>query len=362
MKSEECAWAKTTASTSQIRVRTCLKYIIKGVLPKSGSPFYPVINWATTTALRSDPAQHASLQALQGIAVGGGCENTKAFPGCAKGLRGTVTGFSKHKVLVKWLAAGEGGLAAGEGVGETAEQEVALGFLKSFQEEPAPKKPKGGKAAVEAPAASKAVTNGIEWRPRTSVVVANAVKHCLHAFDSQLHVHKGPTHDEVLILEEPKVMIAKIALPPLTLKVFPVATDLDIIDGLQPADAKAAGKKNAKKTEPVSDIIVKAPGVADILYKRKCDELSLGQQDGSCLTVDVASFLEASASKACKYPGGCIQLESVLSGEFEFSLPTWSTSDANLKPPKKQPKMTAVFQYWTNAVEIPQGAAFFLKR
>ena len=291
----------------------------------------------------SDMTGKVHVCILQGIAVGGGCENTKAFSGCEKGRRGIVTGFSKQKVLVKWLA-------AGEGVGETAVQEVGLGFLKSFQEEPAAKKPKGDTAAGEVSAASKAVTNGIEWKPRTSVAVANAVKHCLQAFDSQLHVHKGPTHDEVLILEEPKVMIAKIALPPLTLKVFPRATDLDVIDGLQPADAKAA------------DIIVKAPGVPDILYKRKCDVLSLGQQDGSCLTVDVASFLEASASKACDYPGGCIQLESVMSGELVFLLPTWSTSDANLKPPNKQPKMTAVFQYWTNAVEIPEGAAFCLKR
>jgi hypothetical protein len=166
------------------------------------------------------------------------------------------------------------------------------------------------------------------------------------AFNEQLMVRRSPTHAEVNILEDPKIMVAQKELPPLALRIVPRAMDLR----LAPSDKDV-------------DIVVECKGSETVKYKRVPVKGNLGRDCESALIIDPAEFIEASSQDAIKYDGGCVELKRVMSGVLSVPFCEYTTADENMRPKKgSQVRLECSFSYWTNEKKVPMGSAVALPR
>ena len=102
--------------------------------------------------------------------------------------------------------------------------------LLSLQLHTRHKKAKADKAPVSAAASGEAELvplDGVAWVHYTADVVETSLKHTLCALNTQLAIQHAPSHDDVLVLQDPRVLVAKRELPPNSLKIVPRADTLD---------------------------------------------------------------------------------------------------------------------------------------
>ena len=171
-------------------------------------------------------------------------------------------------------------------------------------------------------------------------------------------VQRSHTHEDVTILEDPIIMIAKQELPPLALRIIPRAADLRL-----PAEVNASEflKLGGDACADITANISRAQGL--VQYTRVSVDLShaLGRQRGSSLIIDPFEFIDASSQAANAYAGGCAELERVVSGVLSVPFSEYATTDANLRQCKKAvSRLECRVSYWTNAANVPMGSVVAL--
>ena len=282
-----------------------------------------------------------ALEARQkGLAVGSTCQATKPARGIKRDRFGVIVSFNETDVRVKFDKTG-------------VEIESTVNFpLKALQfaEKPKPEAgdppPEGKQAVPQAP------PTGIAWQPNDEKILGDAMAKQMAAFNDQLCAQHDPTHDQVCVLDEPRVLVARMDLPPFKLKIMPRAKDVTRL-----ADS-------TKCCPNKIDIWFQMQGHDAVHYRRVPNPPDLGHLVGSVWTIDVAEFVAASSVAAKAHAGGFATLTSVMSGDLDFNLCSYATDDRNWKPPTKKnterAKISARFRYWTNesAVKMNEALVF----
>ena len=206
----------------------------------------------------------------------------------------------------------------------------------------------------------------IEWNCWSGQEMDAIVRHALMVFNRRLAIQFAPTHDQVCILEKPRILIAKVDLQPLALRIIPNATSL----------TAAVKSKSKKHGEIIPDWTITGTGsdLDSASYTRVQVEESLGEQNGSKLIVDLTAFLKASSAAAKRYRGQAphSELVSVQSGTLEFNIGQFKSIDANFHTGRNVSKSKAGMKqeaglqiagrmrYWTNTSKVPRGSAIAL--
>jgi hypothetical protein len=302
----------------------------------SGVDSMPAVAFDASGQAQEDAA--AAARAM-GLAVGSKCILTRVSRGVQRLRVGTILALVKKDASVRWWKDGEQ---------PEEETPVPLAFLKLWAEKETRKTVDPG---GEQPETEVELPPGLEWNCYSDSDLEGILQHTLLAFNKRLAIQKAPSHDEVSILEEPRILIAKKDIPPLALKILPTAADL-----------KRCAKPKAR-SKAVVDWAVNVKSSADeAFFRREGVPPSLGIQVGTTLNVDFAAFLAASSQEAASYVGGCVHLESIESGQLEISVCPYATEDANLKSSKKIKMdgtmvLEARCRYWTNTTAIGKGVA-----
>jgi hypothetical protein len=275
------------------------------------------------------------LARSKGLAIGSECVLTRNVRGIKRNCVGTILSFGRKEPHVKIDATDDQ---------EQVSLNLPLASISLYKRPPASKIPKATNADNEA---KKPI--GIEWQPFDNETVEKNLLHVLLAMNAQLAIQKGPTHEEVCVLQDPRVLVAQMELPPLALKLVPRAVVLERLE--------------AGADELTIDVAIDMPGLERVRYKRMVVDPNFGHQRGSALIIDLVEFVLATSEAARAYDGGFVELVSVQSGQLHFGLCPYTTDDENLKPNKKTPaSVSASFRYYTNKAIIPMGSALAITR
>jgi hypothetical protein len=281
-----------------------------------------------------------------GLAVGSTCYLFRASRGMEKNMSGAIVSFEKKDVVVRWCGEDREGKAFEE------EKAVPLAFVKKCDRKSKRVNDKPtDEAVVVGQQPEVKLPPGIEWNCYQTADLDSILQHSLIAFNQRLAIQRAPCHDDVSILEEPRILIAKVDFPPLALRIVPTGKTL------------TRCQKPKARSKTIVDWIVNVKGSAEeVFFKRSGQQPGLGTQEGSTLTLDLASFLVASTAAAAAYPAGCVKLECVQSGQLDIPVGHYSTQDTNFISSKKEKAVSglnleAKCLYWTNANAIGKGLA-----
>ena len=277
-----------------------------------------------------------ALEARQkGLAVGSICQALKDARGIKRDCFGVIVGFGERDVKVKFDA------------DEDEEEKTVYYSLRSLvpSERPAQNEPEEEAEAEE----EMVPPEGIAWQSYDEITVAEGTIKQLSAFNDRLAIQQSPTEDQVCVLEDPRVLVAKKDLPPETLKLVPVATTL----------TRLAASTQSCPGE--IDVILQMSGQEPVLFSRELVAPYLGRMVGTKLTVQVAEFVAASSAAAKAHTGGFATLKSCMSPELglPMSLPH-TTDDKNWKHKTgktHRATLSAKFRHWTNAETVKMGQA-----
>jgi hypothetical protein len=303
----------------------------------------PALNFDAKGDMQED---HASKARDKGLTVGSSCITIRPARSISKNRVGIITAFGngKQDPLVRFLLSGD-------------EPEVEVQFpLASLAKHTMPEKDqttnKGHKRKAEDDGGLQPdVSGGIDWQVQNESSIEACVKHSLLALNTQLAIRASPTHEQVFVSGEPRVLVARKVLEPLELIFVPLSAKLETLktdDGLPPG----------------CDITMSTTGSRPVAFSRVCNAACHGLEVGTCLHIAPVEFLMASSKVARTFAGGCAELELIASGEVKFDMCRYTTSDDNLKAKTgkahKIPAVSATFTYWTNKATIPAGSALSL--
>ena len=276
---------------------------------------------------------------MAGFAVGSSCCTSRLEQGIKRGRTGTVISIGDATLEVAFSAGGEKGP-------EAATILCSLDALKQYEPPQAVpnKRQRLDDAALNLPQEIK----GIPWKAYDSAGIKESVRRHMATFAEQIRIQQSPLYEEVAILEDQSIMVAKKELPPLTLKIFPTTHDLQV----------------AAKGDAV-DVTVRIPQVAETLkLKTVGPKDNFGRIIGTSLIIDPLEYIAASSKKARQYDGGCVELKRVMSGTVTVPWSEYTSSDLSLRPSKKARniRLESHFSYWTNQKKVPMGSALALTR
>jgi hypothetical protein len=283
--------------------------------------------------------ENMALQARsKGLAVGSTCQATNSARGIKRDRFGVIVSFNEKDVRVKFDQTDD-------------ESESTVNYsLKALQLAEKPKPEAADPPPAGSPDVQQDPPKGIAWQPYDEKSIGEAMAKQIAAFNDQLSIQHAPTHDQVCVLEEPRVLVARMDLPAFKLKIMPRAKDVTLL-----ADS-------TKCCPDKIDIKVQMQGRDTIYYRRVQMPPDLGHWVGSVWTIDVAEFVDASSAAAKAHAGGFTTLTKKMTGDLDVSaLCPYSTDDKNWKPPPKKKtesaKMSAQFQYWTNDSPVKMNEA-----
>jgi hypothetical protein len=284
----------------------------------------------------------AAIARGMGLAIGSNCVLMRSSRGLERMRVGTILKFVKKDATVRWWTQGEQ---------PEEEKDVPLSFVKLYCAKNHATKPLGADKDGQQPVEEVKLPPCLEWNCYSESTLDAILRQALLAFGNQLAIQRAPHHDDVGILEEPRILIAKRELQPLSLQIVPTASNL-----------KQCAKPKARSRTAVDWRLKIEGSPEDKCFTREGVSASLGAQDGSTLVLDFAAFLAASSQEAAVYAGGCVKLEVVESGDLAISVGQYATEDENFKLTKKMKAggamhLSARCHYWTNTVAIARGAA-----
>jgi len=280
----------------------------------------------------------ALLARAKGFGVGSDCQVQRAARGIKRFRVGTVVGFNAHDLQVAFDKHGE------EEAVNTAFPLLSLGHF----ERPKPTKKPKGDSQPAAGGSQPPIGKGIAWEAWDAQSVEASTVALLLAFNGQMQIQKAPCLGDIRVLDDPRVLVALRALPPMSLKFVPRAVGLE--------------RLAAKNPDPADyDISLCLPGQEAVYYCRQTVPKTLGRMVKDALVIDAAEFAMASADKARAYGGGCVGLERVHTGTLEVPICAYLTQDPSFKPDKhNRTRLPVCIAYWTNQVEVPMGSAIFI--
>lgn len=308
----------------------------------------PALNFDDAGAIKDDQASKARDKNLT---IGSVCATIRPARTISKNRVGVITSFGngKQDPLVRF-----------EAVDDLPQIELNFPLASLMKHtRPSPEKEarrgqkrKPGDTNGLQPDGTPGLQPGVEWQVFGEEIIESCITHSLLVLNSQLAIRAAPTHEQVIVSDTPRVLVARKDLEPFDLRFVPLALKLE--------KSVPAGEG----LQPEIDISCSTPGSPAVAYSRGRAAPSSGTEAGASLHISPVEFLMASSKAARTFAGGCVELQPATSGEMKFDMCRYNTSDENFK--MKQGKtsrnltLSATFTYWTNKVKVPAGSALSL--
>ena len=268
----------------------------------------------------------------EGLAVGSESCTVMTTKGVKRARLGNVPALATTKG-VKRPADAENGL-----------DDVTISCPLDALKVPGAKQAKKTVVAVEQP-----VAKGMEWKVYDDEVIMQAVRHHLAGFTDQLRIQFSPNHEDVAILLDHRIMVAKTELQPFALRIIPKTNDLRLA-----------------VTGEDADITVEIPGAKGaVQFKTIGPKDNLGRDIGTTLVVEALEFIAASSKEAREHDQGYVELKRVTSDVLTVPFVSeYTTSDVNLRPNTNTAnvRLACKISYWTNETKVQMGSALALAR